>query len=73
MEVKPHSLAGPVCHCRIQTLTHICYSHHHFDYIGDMSTFPNSTQLVVGPDFKKNFPVGYPTGPDSPIRESDWK
>lgn len=35
-------------------------SHHHFDHIGDPSTFPRSMKLVVGPGFTKNFMPGYP-------------
>ncbi|PTD07577.1 Cytochrome P450 monooxygenase andK [Fusarium culmorum] len=48
-------------------------SHHHFDHIGDVTTFPGSTELVVGQGFKEAFCPGYPTNPDSPIREVDYK
>lgn len=48
-------------------------SHFHFDHIGDMTTFPDTTELVVGPGFKEKFGRGYPTNPDSPVRESYWK
>ncbi|KAH7154499.1 beta-lactamase-like protein [Fusarium sp. MPI-SDFR-AT-0072] len=45
----------------------VIWSHHHFDHIGDITTFPGSTELVVGPGFKKAFLPGYPADPDSPI------
>ncbi|KAF0637583.1 hypothetical protein FPSE5266_08361 [Fusarium pseudograminearum] len=48
-------------------------SHHHFDHIGDLTTFPGSTELVVGQGFKEAFCPGYPTNPDSPIREVDYE
>lgn len=48
-------------------------SHYHWDHTGDPSTFPPSTDLVVGPGFKKAFTPGYPKNQDSPIRESDYQ
>ena len=48
-------------------------SHYHCDHIGDVSTFPKSTELVVGPDFKDYIVPGYPTDKDAPIRESDYE
>lgn len=48
-------------------------SHWHWDHIGDPSTFPPSTQLVVGPGFKEAFLPGYPAKNDSPVRETDFK
>lgn len=48
-------------------------SHHHFDHIGDITTFPGSTDLIVGPGFKEAFLPGYPADPDSPVREVDFK
>ncbi|KIW81840.1 hypothetical protein Z517_04866 [Fonsecaea pedrosoi CBS 271.37] len=50
----------------------IVWSHWHFDHIGDPSTFPGSTELVVGPGFKQTFYPGYPTIKDSPVRECDF-
>ncbi|OAL40504.1 hypothetical protein AYO20_00240 [Fonsecaea nubica] len=46
----------------------IVWSHRHFDHIGDPSTFPGSTELVVGPGSKQTFYPGYPTIKDSPSR-----
>ncbi|KAK7216367.1 hypothetical protein V2G26_004370 [Clonostachys chloroleuca] len=51
----------------------IIWSHHHFDHIGDVSTFPASTELIVGPGFKDAFCPGYPANPTSPVREVDFR
>ncbi|ERT00707.1 uncharacterized protein SPSK_07614 [Sporothrix schenckii 1099-18] len=50
----------------------IIWSHWHWDHIGDPTTFPSSTELVVGPGFKAAFGAGYPTIADSPVQEKDW-
>ncbi|KAF4344788.1 n-acyl homoserine lactonase [Fusarium beomiforme] len=50
----------------------VIWSHHHFDHIGDITTFPGSTELVVGPGFKEAFLPGYPSDPDSTVREADF-
>ncbi|KAI4112409.1 MAG: hypothetical protein LQ345_006438 [Seirophora villosa] len=49
----------------------IIWSHHHFDHVGDPSTFPPSTALVVGPGFRQHHQPAYPTDPSSPILDSD--
>ena len=49
------------------------HSHFHWDHTGDPSTFPTSTELVVGPGFQKAFMPGFPSNPDAPIKESDYK
>ncbi|KAJ5521066.1 hypothetical protein N7463_001519, partial [Penicillium fimorum] len=51
----------------------IIWSHWHWDHLGDPSTFPASTDLVVGPGFKSEFLPGYPTDKDSPILENDYE
>ena len=51
----------------------LIWSHWHYDHIGDPSTFPSSTALIVGPGFKSAFLPGYPAGKDSAILESDYK
>jgi glyoxylase-like metal-dependent hydrolase (beta-lactamase superfamily II) len=38
------------------------WSHHHPDHTGDLSLFPTSTSLIVGPGFKTR-PVTYPGQP----------
>ncbi|KAB5545835.1 beta-lactamase-like protein [Coniochaeta sp. 2T2.1] len=48
----------------------IIWSHWHWDHIGDPSTFPGTTEIVVGPGFKDAFLPAYPTNPDSMLRES---
>ncbi|KAK4210092.1 hypothetical protein QBC37DRAFT_442933 [Rhypophila decipiens] len=50
----------------------VIWSHWHWDHIGDPSSFPPSTDLVVGPGFKDAMLPGAPANPDSPIQESDY-
>lgn len=50
----------------------VIWSHYHFDHTGDMSTFPSTTKLVVGPGFKENFMPGYPSDPNGHTLESDF-
>ncbi|EHL02466.1 putative N-acyl homoserine lactonase AttM [Glarea lozoyensis 74030] len=50
----------------------IIWSHWHWDHTGDPSTFPPSTTLIAGPGFKQNFLPGYPSNPESPIKETDY-
>ncbi|KAI0180671.1 Metallo-hydrolase/oxidoreductase [Hypoxylon sp. FL1284] len=49
----------------------IIWSHNHFDHAGDPSTFPPTTQLVVGPGVKDASWPGYPTRPDSIVLDAD--
>ena len=51
----------------------MAFSHYHVDHIGDPSTFPPSTDLVVGPGFKEACVPAYPTNPDAPVLESDYQ
>lgn len=51
----------------------IIWSHWHFDHTGDPSTFPPSTDLIVGPGFKENFSPAFPTAPDAPVDERSWQ
>lgn len=50
----------------------IIWSHHHFDHVGDMSTFPSSTILIVGPGVRKSCVPGFPTNPDAITLDSDF-
>ncbi|KAF1952400.1 Metallo-hydrolase/oxidoreductase [Byssothecium circinans] len=50
----------------------VIWSHGHWDHIGDPSTFPPTTDLVVGPGFKAALLPGAPANPASPILESDY-
>lgn len=51
----------------------VIWSHWHYDHIGDISTFPSSTALVVGPGFKEAFIPGYPINPDGMMQVSDYE
>ncbi|KAK5400858.1 hypothetical protein LTR06_011169 [Exophiala xenobiotica] len=51
----------------------VIWSHWHWGHIGDPSTFPPSTDLIVGQGFKAAMLPGYPANPDSPIRQSDYE
>lgn len=59
--------------CRTADMGIISTSHWHWDHIGAPSTFPTTTDLVVGPGFKEAFCPGYPARKDSPILESDCR
>ncbi|KAL6360005.1 hypothetical protein LRP88_05701 [Fusarium phalaenopsidis] len=48
-------------------------SHHHYDHMGDPSTFPETMDLIVGPGFCKHFLPGYPKNPNSPVHESAFQ
>lgn len=48
----------------------VVWSHWHYDHLGDMTTFPATTKLIVGPGFHSLLP-GYPANPESSILESD--
>ncbi|KAF2098452.1 metallo-beta-lactamase superfamily protein [Rhizodiscina lignyota] len=50
----------------------VIWSHWHFDHIGDPSTFPKSTDLIVGPGFKEALLPGYPANENAPFLESDY-
>jgi glyoxylase-like metal-dependent hydrolase (beta-lactamase superfamily II) len=49
----------------------IIWSHAHFDHIGDPSTFPLSTDLIVGPGIRDTHWPGYPTEPNAINLNSD--
>lgn len=48
-------------------------SHYHWDHTGDPSTFPTSTDLIVGPGFKDSFIPGHPENPEAPISKSAYE
>lgn len=50
----------------------IIWSHHHWDHTGDPSTFPHSTELVVGPGFKDAHLPGYPTRKEATLMDTDF-
>ncbi|KAK3714720.1 hypothetical protein LTR37_007700 [Vermiconidia calcicola] len=51
----------------------IIWSHWHWDHTGDPSTFPWSTDLIVGPGFGEAFTPAYPTVEESPVDERAWE
>lgn len=55
-----------------ESIEAVIWSHWHWDHIGDPSTFPATTDLIVGPGFKEAFLPASPQNPQSPLQESDW-
>lgn len=51
----------------------IIWSHWHWDHIGDPSTFPAKTDLIVGRGFKEALLPGAPADPESPLQEDDFR
>ncbi|KAL4868704.1 hypothetical protein BDV12DRAFT_209018 [Aspergillus spectabilis] len=49
----------------------IIWSHHHFDHVGDPSTFPPTTSLIVGPGVKNLAWPGYPSNETAAVLDSD--
>ncbi|KAJ7327575.1 beta-lactamase-like protein [Mycena albidolilacea] len=47
----------------------VIWSHAHFDHVGDMSTFPNSTKLMIGPDTNL---TTFPESPTATLQASDF-
>ncbi|RAL10207.1 MBL fold metallo-hydrolase [Aspergillus homomorphus CBS 101889] len=56
----------------LDTIDAIIWSHTHFDHVGDTSTFPPSTSLVVGPGVTAASLPAYPSNPASVLLESDF-
>ncbi|KAH6682824.1 beta-lactamase-like protein [Halenospora varia] len=57
----------------LKKLGSIIWSHWHWDHIGDPSRFHPSTDVVVGPGFKRNFLPGYPIREEAEMLESDFE
>jgi glyoxylase-like metal-dependent hydrolase (beta-lactamase superfamily II) len=49
----------------------IIWSHNHFDHIGDPSTFPPTTELIVGHGVSAASWPGWPSNPDAGVLNSD--
>ena len=56
---------------RTRDIEAIIWSHNHFDHIGDPSTFPPTTDLVVGPGVRTASWPGWPSNPDAGVLDSD--
>nr|GAT47775.1 metallo-beta-lactamase superfamily protein [Mycena chlorophos] len=66
MDVVAQLKAGGVSMEEIET---VIWSHAHFDHTGDMTKFPNSTNLVIGPETNMTI---YPADPNSYVQASDF-
>ncbi|KAJ7759168.1 beta-lactamase-like protein [Mycena metata] len=53
----------------LDSIDTVIWSHSHFDHIGDMSKFPNTTGLVIGSETDTST---YPTFPNATLQESDF-
>ncbi|KAJ7460926.1 hypothetical protein B0H11DRAFT_2057427 [Mycena galericulata] len=53
----------------LDTIETVIWSHSHFDHISDMSKFPNTTDLVIGPGTNRSL---YPEFPDAALQASDF-
>ncbi|KFA71278.1 hypothetical protein S40288_08481 [Stachybotrys chartarum IBT 40288] len=56
---------------RSEDIEAVIWSHNHFDHIGDVSTFPPTTELVVGPGVSALSWPGWPRQKDAIVRDSD--
>ncbi|KAK0644579.1 hypothetical protein B0T16DRAFT_333277 [Cercophora newfieldiana] len=54
----------------LESIGSVIWSHSHWDHIGDPTTFPHTTNLVVGPGFSKAVLPGYPINPESLVSEA---
>ncbi|KAJ7759209.1 beta-lactamase-like protein [Mycena metata] len=52
----------------LESIDAVIWSHTHFDHIGDMSKFPNTTRLVIGSETDTST---FPTFPNATLQESD--
>ncbi|TFK48513.1 Metallo-hydrolase/oxidoreductase [Heliocybe sulcata] len=57
----------------LESVNAIIWSHTHFDHTGDPSTFPPTTELVLGPGTKAAFFPPYPANPESSLLASDFE
>ncbi|KAG7094419.1 hypothetical protein E1B28_008019 [Marasmius oreades] len=53
----------------LDSIQAVIWSHTHLDHTGDMSKWPSSTKLVIGPGSDRR---GYPTVPDAVLLDSDF-
>ncbi|KAJ7258722.1 beta-lactamase-like protein [Mycena haematopus] len=53
----------------LTSINTVIWSHAHFDHVGDMSTFPNSTNLIIGPATDTSL---FPAVPTAALQASDF-
>ncbi|KAJ7457972.1 beta-lactamase-like protein [Mycena galericulata] len=53
----------------LESIDTVIWSHAHFDHIGDMSKFPNTTNLIIGPDTNT---ATFPEDPNATLQASDF-
>lgn len=58
----------------IHLIAAVIWSHYHWDHMGNVSLFPSSTSLVVGPGFQSSPTLlpGYPKSLESPVLAADF-
>ena len=49
------------------------WSHWYWDYHGAAEEYPPHVQIVIGPGFKHNVMLGYPTNPDAYLLNANFK
>ncbi|CAF9913342.1 MAG: hypothetical protein GOMPHAMPRED_007864 [Gomphillus americanus] len=58
---------------KLEHVNGIIWSHWHWDHIGDPTTFPSGTKVVVGPGFKSAMLPGFPENPDGAVNSDAWE
>ncbi|EPT05047.1 hypothetical protein FOMPIDRAFT_1045711 [Fomitopsis schrenkii] len=56
----------------LKSISAVIWGHGHIDHVGNPSTFPPTTSLVVGAGAQAAFRPGYPLNPDAMLPESDF-
>ncbi|CZT12469.1 uncharacterized protein RCO7_07698 [Rhynchosporium graminicola] len=56
---------------RSNDISAVIWSHNHFDHIGDVTRFPRTTALVIGPNVRDATWPGWPTRADAMVLDAD--